>query len=167
MNTESLSRFVEQVKHDPSQARKTKRVVGEWVFEEGRPQFTSTLEYPGGKLTLSAELPPFAGGWGTSPDPLQYCLYGLAACFATTIMGIAAAEGIRLTRLEVAAENEVDLRKMIGLSEEEIIKRVRLVVKADGASPPDVKRIVELAEKRCPGVECVTRPLSLGIEIVK
>jgi len=34
------------------------------------------------------------GGEGLAPDPIQYCLYGLAACYAGTFAGLAAAQGV-------------------------------------------------------------------------
>ena len=151
-----LQKFVEEVKQDPAQALKRKSVAGSWVFEEGKPQFVATLEYPKGSVTLSCELPPFAGGWGTSPDPIQYCLYGLAACFAATLMATATSEGIELKKLEVKAENEIDLHKHLGLSKNPIIKKVKITVKAEGPSESDMRRLIKLAEERCPGVECVT-----------
>ena len=82
VNVGEMERFITAIRKDPAQAKKEKRVTGSWAFEQGAPQFISTLDYAEGKAVLSAELPPFAGGWGTSPDPVQYCLYGVAACFA-------------------------------------------------------------------------------------
>ena len=71
VNIQETERFVSTIEKDPAQARKQKRVTGSWAFEQGGPQFASTLEYAQGKVVLNAELPPFAGGWGTSPDPVQ------------------------------------------------------------------------------------------------
>ena len=114
---------------------------------------------------LNAELPPLAGGWGTSPDPIQYCLYGLAACFAVTFAAAAASEGVRLTRLEVIAENWMDLRKQMGLADEDIMEKVKFTVQAEGASRDKLEEIVALTKERCPGVECVTRTIPLEVEL--
>ncbi len=167
VNAEKMREFVESVKKDPSQALKRKSVVGRWVFEEGKPQFTATLEYPKGSVTLSCELPPFGGGWGTSPDPIQYCLYGLAACFAATLMATATGEGIELKKLEVKAENEIDLHKHLGLSKDPIIKKVKITVKAEGPSEQEIQRLIKLAEERCPGVECVTTSIPFETALEK
>ncbi|HID05438.1 MAG TPA: OsmC family peroxiredoxin [Aigarchaeota archaeon] len=167
VDVDKLRKFVEDVKKDPAQALKKKSVEGSWVFEEGKPQFVAKLEYPNGGVTLSCELPPFAGGWGTSPDPIQYCLYGLAACFAATLMATATGEGIELRKLEVRAENEIDLHKNLGLSKDPIIKKVRLVVRADGPSEAEMQRLIKLAEERCPGVECVTSSIPFETSLEK
>ena len=159
VNLEKIKEFVQAVEKDPTQAKKHKVVTGSWVFEEGKPQFTATLEYQNGRVSLNCEMPPFAGGWGTSPDPIQYCLYGLAACFAVTFAATASSEGIQLKKLEVTAENWIDLRKQIGLSKDPIIERIKLTVRAEGASREVLERLLKISEERCPGVECVTRSI--------
>ena len=154
-----------QIQEDPAQAKKHKRVTGSWEFEQGKPQFASTMEYAKGSAVLSAELPPFAGGWGTSPDPVQYCLYGLAACFAAIFVATATDKGVQLTRVEVTAENWIDLRKQMGLGDEDIVEKVKFTVLAEGASRDTLEKILTLAEKRCPGVECIARPIPLEVEL--
>ena len=165
VNLPEMQKFVATITKDPTQAKKNKRVTGSWILEEGKPQFVSTLEYAKGRVVLSAELPPFAGGWGTSPDPIQYCLYGLAACFAVTFAATAASEGVRLTNLEVTAENWMDLRKQMGLASENIVDRVKFTVNADGASRDKLEKLMALANERCPGVECITRTIPLELEL--
>lgn len=165
VNVPEIAKFVETIRRDPAQAKKNKRVTGRWAFEPGAPQFNVDLEYPKGKVRLTTELPPFAGGWGTSPDPIQYCLQGLAACFAVTFAATAASEGVVLKTLEVTAENWMDLRKQLGVSKDNIIERVKFTVKCEGPSRDTVARLVKLTEERCPGTECVTRSIPLSVEI--
>ena len=153
------------IQKNPAQARKHKQVTGSWGFDQGRPQFVPMLEYAKGSVVLSTELPPFSGGWGTSPDPVQVCLYGLAACFAVTFAAAAASEGVQLTKLEVTAENWMDLRKQMGVADGNIIEKVKFTVHAEGASRDKLESIVALAEERCPGTECVTHAMPLEIEL--
>ena len=166
VNAAEMQKFVAALGKDPGLAKKHKKVTGAWSFEEGTPQFVAPLEFPKGKATVQVELPPFAGGWGTSPDPIQVCLSGLAACFAVTYAAAATAEGVRLTKLQVTAENWMDLRKQMGLSREDIIERVKFTVAAEGADRKTLERILRLAEERCPGSECVTRAIPLTSELV-
>ena len=111
VNLAEMQKFVTALQADAALGKKNKRVTGAWSLTEGTPQFSAPLEFPKGKVTIDVELPPFAGGWGTSPDPIQVCLSGLAACFAVTFAATATAEGITLTKLQVTAENWMDLRK--------------------------------------------------------
>ncbi len=125
VNAAEMQNFVAALQKDPSIGKKNKRVTGAWSFEEGKPQFSAPLGFPKGKATINVELPSFAGGWGTSPDPIQVCLSGLAACFAVTYAAVATAEGVTLTKLQVTAENWMDLGKQMGVSKNNIIERVK------------------------------------------
>lgn len=165
VNVQAVQQFVVALRKDPAQGKKNKAVTGSWNFDQGQPQFVSTLEYANGNITLNTELPPFSGGWGRSPDPIQYCLYGLAACFAVTLASVATQEGIELSRLEVTAENWMDLRKQMGLSSDNIVERIKFTVRAEGAPRETVERLMVMSEERCPGTECVTRQIPLQIEL--
>jgi uncharacterized OsmC-like protein len=166
VNLAEMLKFVQAIQKDPALAKKNKKGGGEWVFEQGKPQFRSDIEYAKGKVSLNVELPPFAGGWGTSPDPIQYCLSGLAACLAVTYAAVASSEGVRLTKLKVTAENWMDLRKQMGVSTDNIIERVKFTVEAAGAPRDVLQRLLKVAEARCPGTECVTRAIPLSTELV-
>lgn len=161
VNVAEAQKFITALKADASLGKKNKKVTGTWDLHEGKPQFAVPLEFPKGKATINVELPAFAGGWGTSPDPIQVCLSGLAACFAVTYAAAATMEGVKLTKLQVTAENWMDLRKQMGLSKDNIIERVKFTVVAEGADRTTLQRILKLAEERCPGSECVTRAIPL------
>ena len=166
VNQAEMTKFVAALSKDPSLGKKNKRVTGSWSFSEGTPQFSAPLEFPKGKATVNVELPPFAGGWGTSPDPIQVCLSGLAACFAVTLAAVATSEGVKLTKLQVTAENWMDLRKQMGISKDNIIERVKFTIDAAGAPRDVLQRLVKTAEERCPGTECVTRAIPLTTELL-
>ena len=165
INLEKAGAFVEEVKKDKSKALKVKRVEGIWNLEDGKVQFTSTLEHASGTTVVEADGPPFMGGSGIKPDPVQYCLFGLAACFAQTFASIAAEKGIKLDKLKVAAENKVNLSKALGLSNEPIVERVKLSVEVSSeVDKSKLKELEKLAKERCPGVYCLTNPIKLDIE---
>ncbi len=165
VNMGEMEKFAELITTDGAQAKKNKRVSGSWIFEEGKPQFAASLEFVKGKAMLNCELPVFAGGWGTSPDPIQYCLYGIAACFAVTFAATATKEGVNLTKLDVTAENWMDLRKQMGVSKDNIIEKVRITAHAEGGSREQLERILKLTEERCPGTECVVRSIPLEVAL--
>ena len=166
INLDKAGAFIEEVKKDKSKAIKIKRVEGSWNFEGGTPQFISTLEHANGSTVVEADGPPFMGGSGTKPDPVQYCLFGLAACFAQTFASIAAERGIKLDKLKVIAENKVNLSMALGLGNEPIVEKVKLSVEVSSeAEKGRLKEIEELAKQRCPGVYCLTNPIKLDIEL--
>ncbi len=163
VDMEKAGTFVEEVKLDKSKAFKVKRIEGNWNLKEEKVQFISTLEHAQGKTIVEADGPPFLGGSGIKPDPVQYCLFGLAACYAQTFASIAAEKGIKLKQLKVAAENKVNLSRALGLSNEPIVEKVILEVKASGEKGENLSEIKKLAEQRCPGVYCLTNAIKLEI----
>ena len=168
INLDKAGTFVEEAKADKSKAIKIKKVEGAWNFNEGKPQFASTLEHANGITIVEADGPPFMGGSGIKPDPVQYCLFGLAACFAQTFASIAAERGIKLDKLKVIAENKVNLSMALGLGNEPIVEKVKLSVEVSSeAEKGRLKEIEELAKQRCPGVYCLTNPIKLDIEVTK
>lgn len=163
INLEKLKESTSELEKNPSSRKIHKSVKGSWVFDEGKPQFVSTLEYPGGKVVVNTELPPSIGGWGTSPDPIQLCLSGMASCFAVSFASAASSEGVKLTKLEVSAENWMDIGKVVGISTDNIIDKVQFSVNAEGASREKLEHILKLAQSRCAGVECLRRSIPLKI----
>ncbi len=157
--------FVEEVRKDPSKAVKAKKVEGVWNFEEGRPQFQARLEHTRGSTLIEADGPPFLGGSGAKPDPVQYCLFGLAACFAQTFASIAAERGVRLKELSVAVENQVNLLSPLGLDKKPIVEKVTLRVTAKSVDGKRLNEIKEEARERCPGVYCLTHPIQLEVHL--
>lgn len=167
VNTEAVLAFASDVQRDPAVAKKRKRVQGEWVLEEGQPQFRARLEYPEGADLVEADGAPFMGGGGRKPDPIQYCLYGLASCFAGTFAALAAMEGIALKKLVVAAENRLDLSRTLGLSENPIVEGVEITVTVSADAPPEkLEQIERLARERCPGIYCIVNPIPLTTRLV-
>ncbi|HKZ49864.1 MAG TPA: OsmC family protein [Candidatus Nanoarchaeia archaeon] len=165
IDVEKAKAFVEEAKTDKSKAIKVKKVEGEWIFEEGKPQFRATLQHGNKATELESDSAEFMGGSALKPDPVQYCLFGLAACFAQTFVSIAAEKGIELQKLKVSAENKVNLAKALGLSDEPIVENVKFIVEATSQGNKDkLKEIAILARERCPGVYCLTNPIKLDVE---
>lgn len=166
INVQEAMKFMDEVKAKPEAAKKAKKVAGEWAFDETKPQFRATLEFKAGKKVIEADLAPFMGGHGLSPDPIQYCLYGLAACYAGTFMTVATMEGVEISELKVVAENRIDLSKALGLSERPLVERVELTVAAKSDAPKQkLDEIRKLAMERCPGVYCVSNPIPISSKL--
>ena len=166
VDMEKAGAFIEEVKKDKGKSLKVKRVEGTWNLEDGEVQFMSTLEHANGSTFVEADAPPFLGGNGIKPDPVQYCLFGLAACYAQTFASVAAEKGVELSKLKVVAENKVNLSMALGLGNEPIVEKVKLSVEVSSeVEKGRLKDIEKLAKQRCPGVYCLTNPIKLDIEL--
>ena len=166
INTQAVGNFMEEAEKDPQITKKSKQVEGEWIFEEGKPQFKATLTFKEGEQVVESDLAPFMGGMGLAPDPIQYCLYGMAACYAGTFVALATMEGIALRKLTVAVENKVDLSRTFGLSENPIVESVNLTLEVESdVSREKLEKIEALAKDRCPGVYCLVNPIPLTTQL--
>ena len=167
INTDAAGKFMEEARNDPQIAKKSKRVEGEWVFEEGKPQFKATLAFKEGERVVESDFAPFMGGKGLAPDPIQYCLYGLAACYAGTFVSLATMEGIALRGLKISVENKVDLTRTLGLSSNPIVEGVEVTLTvASDVQRERLEQIEALARDRCPGVYCLINPIQLTTRLV-
>jgi len=167
MNLEEMKIFMEGVKQDLSKAKKSKRIECSWNFDEGKPQIESKVQHPKGETILRSDFAPFMGGEGLAPDPIQYCLFGLAACFAGTFMSIATMMRIKIQELKVSAENFTDLSRTLGLTNNPIVEKVKIIttVKSE-VKEEQIKELKKLAHERCPGVYCLVNPIRIETELV-
>lgn len=166
MNLEEMMAFIEEVKQDLSKSKKSKKVEYSWNFNEGKPQMESRVQHPKGETQLQSDFAPFMGGGGLAPDPIQYCLFGFAACFAGTFISMATMMGIKIQSLKVSAENFMDLDKTLGLTGNPIVEKVKITtsVKSD-AKEEQLKELERMASERCPRVYCLVNPIPLESEL--
>jgi uncharacterized OsmC-like protein len=168
MILDGMIKFTQEVRQDSSKAVKNKKVECSWIFEGGNPQMEAKLQFAKGEAVLQADSPPFMGGAGLAPDPVQYCLFGFATCFAGTLMAVATAMNVRIEHLKVSAENALDFRRSLGLSNDPIVQKVKLSLAVRTDAPDDkLKELERLARERCPGVYCVVNPIPLETEIIR
>ncbi len=167
INTDAAGKFMEEARNDPQIAKKSKRVEGEWVFEDGKSQFKATLAFKEGERVVESDFAPFMGGKGLAPDPIQYCLYGMAACYAGTFVSVATMDGIALRGLKISVENKVDLTRTLGLSSNPIVEGVEVTLTvASDVQRERLEQIEALARDRCPGVYCLINPIQLTTRLV-
>ena len=165
VNLNDVMGFLELAKKDKSNAVKIKTIEGEWVLQDGRAQFLSELKHEKGITKIEADAPSFMGGSGIRPDPVQYCMFGLIACFAQTIALIASEKEIKLKKLKITAENQLNLLKAMNLGNEPPTKMIKLNVLIDGDNKKALEEIINEAKQRCPGIYCLTNPIPLQIQV--
>jgi uncharacterized OsmC-like protein len=167
INTGAAGKFMEEARKDPRVAKKSKRVEGEWVFEEGKPQFKATMAFKEGERVLESDFAPFMGGKGLAPDPIQYCLYGMAACYIGTFVSLATMEGIALQGVKILVKNKMDLARSLGLSSNPIVEGVEVTLTVAADVPREkLEQIEVLAKDRCPGVYCLMNPIQLTTNLI-
>ena len=169
VDMEKVQEFAEQVKNDPSKAKRTQVIEGEWLLGEGGPQFRSVVNFEGGQATFEVDSPTFMGGGGSLPGPMHYCFSGLASCYVATFATMASMIGIKLEKLAVRVEADLNFSKVFGMSDEPIMEEVRVILSVRSDAPEEkIKEAEELALQRCPVVFTLRNPVKLvpSLEIV-
>ncbi len=113
--------------------------------------------HPNGREVVT-DMPAELGGSGNQVSPGWLYRAGLASCATTSIVMLAAAEGVALTRLEVESESRSDARGLVELSDERgisvspapIDQRLVVRIAADGATPAQLQALVHRAMRRSP-----------------
>lgn len=161
VNLEAFDHAIEETQKDLASALKTVKVEGRWRLGERGSQFESELEYQNGKVILNSDEPTFLGGGGTSLNPIQYCLFGVASCFAATFAKWAAKEGVVLEELRTTIEAHMDMSRSFGLSENPILQNMTLSISTKTqASDEEIDRIRQITMKRCPAYFCLTEAVT-------
>jgi uncharacterized OsmC-like protein len=165
---EKLKVLMGAIKEDSANGKVVSKIVGDWIFEEGQPQFHSKIQVDGGNFTVEADMPTKLGGWGSRPGPLHYCLYGLASCYSFTFSALAAMEGIKLSKLSIETEGQFDFSQVFGLSENPIVEEVNFKIDVESDADPDkLDQIRSIADERCPALYCLTKQIKVTTELVK
>lgn len=162
VNLATVGALMERAKADPSAVRMQKRVEGTWSSVDGTPQFSATVVHADRKSTLTADMAPPFGGGGLAPDPLQYMLFGLAACYTATVVMLASMEGVDLGEVKTVAENSVDASHVFGLGNKPLVERV--AVRVIVGAPVDAERLArwnQAAREKCPFAYTVAHAIPL------
>ena len=168
VNIEAFNKTVEKAKKDSESALKTLKVEGRWRLGEKGPQFESELQYENGRAIVYTDEPSILGGGGMAVNPIQYCLFGIASCFAATFAKWAAIEGVELEELTITAEAQLDMSISFGVSDNRILDSMTLNVSAKTeASKEDVDRIRQITLERCPAYYCLTEPVAPEVIVEK
>jgi uncharacterized OsmC-like protein len=113
--------------------------------------------------------PQILCGDDTAPAPVEWVLHGLAACLTAGIANISAARGVNLEAVECSVEGDIDLRGILGLSDDvrNGFQAIRVVFRVKGDAPDTkLREIVEQARARSAVFDILTSgvPVSVGME---
>lgn len=170
INIEVFKETVENVKKDPSTALKTLEFEGVWRLDaDSGPQFETKLKTENaGEILVQSDETIMLGGGGTAPNPVQYCIGGLLACFSATFVKSASMEGILIKEFKIRGIINMDLSAALGLSKNPAFSNVRLelMIESD-ATLEKLLEINEIAKQRCPAYYCLSHAIVPEIDIKK
>lgn len=144
--------IVNAIEEDSDNAHFQFRLANHWVdgglnrsriqeyFALGQEDDTRTEPF-----IVDADEPCVNSGGDSSPNPMEYVLHSLASCLTSTLVYHAAVQGIQIESVESSLEGDLDVRGMLGLSEEsrKAYNAVRVRMQVKGAA--DAETLKELA----------------------
>ena len=171
VNVEQLGANINAIQGDTGLAKFQFRATNTWI--NGGHNRTSIKEFYGvgqedttrtEPFVLDADEPPVLLGEDHGANPVEFVLHALASCLTTSVVYHAAARGIRIESIESWLEGDLDLRGLLGLSQDvrpgyENL-RVQFTVKSD--APAETLR--ELM-KYSPVYDIVTNPVPVAISV--
>lgn len=82
-------------------------------FADGSEDDTRTEPF-----IVDADEPAVSGGGDSAPNPMEYILHSLASCLTSTMVYHAAVQGIEIKSVESSLAGNMDVRGMLGMSDE-------------------------------------------------
>lgn len=165
IDTNQVKDYKEAIKKDPREAMFTAKIEGDWLFENGGPQFRSTVKVKEGTYTMESSHPNFAGP-GIRPGPMAFGLFWFAACYSSTFVTEASMRNLRLTSVKTRVEADLDYTAQFDLGESPLISeyRVHMEVKGD-VTEAQVQDLKEYALKRCIGMFTIKHAIALKADV--
>jgi uncharacterized OsmC-like protein len=174
VNTPVLFATIGAVKGQPELAKFHFRARNRWLAGTHSRTRIEAFDGAGGTHThatqveYDADHPAVLVGADQGPTPVEFLLHALGACLMAGIANVAAARGVRLTEVEALVEGDIDLRGILGISDE--VRNgyenlhVTFTIKGD-AAPEKLREIVEQSRRRSAVFDVVTRGVPVAIDV--
>jgi uncharacterized OsmC-like protein len=175
VDTEQMFGTLDAIKAQPELARFQFRAINRWI---GGAHNRSTIKdfYGAGQEdtsraaahTVDAGEPAILLGTDTGPNPAEYLLHALAACLTTALAYVAAARGVRLTKVESTLEGDMDARGAFGLDDDvrNGFERIRVSFRVEGDAPEEkLRELVERATRRSAVYDMVSNGVPVQVEV--
>ncbi|MEM3065345.1 MAG: OsmC family protein [Candidatus Nitrosotenuis sp.] len=168
VDLEKVSKTVESGKANKKSLIKPVKLQGEWVLDPSKGyQFRTELSYEKGKQAIEVDSPSFLGGSGNRLGPMAYCIAGITSCFVGTFAGVAASQGVRLEKLSVSTQCNINFAKTLNVADEPIVNGIEFILdaKAENADKSKLEQILSMALDRCPAMYSMSHNIPVSAKI--
>jgi uncharacterized OsmC-like protein len=155
VDLDKVAKITESGKKEKLTLRKPIKLYGEWNLDPTKEyQFRTELQYEKGKQVVEIDSPSFLGGNGNRLGPMAYCIAGITSCFVATFVTVASSKGIRLSKLNVDTQCNINFAKTFDIVNEPITEGIELQIEAESpdADKKQLQEIIRMAEERCPAM---------------
>ncbi len=168
VDLDKISKTVEAGKKDKQSLLKPVKLQGEWILDTAKDyQFRTELSYEKGKQVIEVDSPSFLGGNGNRLGPMAYCIAGITSCFIGTFAAVAASQGIKLTKLSVNAQCNVNFAKTLDVADEPIMNGIEFDIdaQADNADRKKLEQMLNMALERWPAMYSMSHNIPVNAKI--
>lgn len=169
----TLFATIDAVRETPAAARFQFRAVNRWV--RGTHSRTTIDGFFGAgeerqheqPHVLEGDHPVVLVGADEAATPVEALLHALAACLTAGIGNIASARGIALTSVESRLEGDLDLRGLLGITDEvrNGFERIRVhFTLAGDATDDELRAVVQQASARSAVLDMLTNGVPVDID---
>ena len=175
VDTAQMYGTLDAIKADPSLARFQFRVANEW---KGGSHNRSTIQKfygAGGEdtsrasaFTIDAGEPAILLGHDEGANPAEALLHALAGCLTTSLVYVAAARKVPLTRVESRLEGDMDVRGCLGISDSvrNGFSAIRATFTIEGdATEEKLREVLERAKARSAVFDMVSNGVPTTVEM--
>ena len=174
VDTPTLINTINFVAGQPDLARFQFRATNEWI--EGTYSRTAMTSFSGAggehehvsSYVAEGDHPTVLCGADRAPSPVEWLLHALATCLTAGIGNIAAARGVKLTKVRSFVDGNIDLRGILGISDE--VRNgyrdvsIRFEIEGD-ASPEKLQQILDQARGRSAVFDVLTNGVPVTVEM--
>ena len=174
VDTPTLFATLDAIKGQPDLAKFQFRVSNRWVKGTNSRSRMESFAGAGGEhehkrvCEYDADHPAVLVGGDEGPTPVEFLLHGLAACITAGIANIAAARGVTLTEVTSRIEGDIDLRGILGLSNEvrNGYQGIRATFEIKGDAPAEkLREIVEQSRARSAVFDVLTNGVPVEVAV--
>jgi uncharacterized OsmC-like protein len=174
VDTPTLFATLDAVRAQPALAKFQFRVSNRWVKGTNSRSRVESFTGAGGQhehkrvYEFDADHPGVLVGGDEGPTPVEFLLHGLAACITAGIANIAAARGVTLTEVTSRVEGDIDLRGILGLSNDvrNGYERIRATFDIKGDAPAEkLREIVEQSRARSAVFDVLTNGVPVEVAV--
>jgi len=167
IDTAQVVAYKKEIQANPKDAKFTAKIEGDWLFEEGGPQFRSTVKVKDGSYTMEASHPNFAGP-ACRPGPMAFGLFWFAACFSSTFVTEASLRNLTLTAVKTRIEADLDYTAQFDLGKSPLVNEFRVFMDVKGTiTDKQVQDLKEYALGHCIGMFTIRHAIRLNAEVRK
>ncbi len=169
----ALNQTVKAIQQEPEQGMINFRVKSTWQGQTVSETKTETITLGGEAIkrgfTFRADEPLELLGTNQYPNPQEYLMGALNACMMVGYVAGAALNGVKLEKLEIESQGDIDLRGFLAIDNqtppgyENISYTVR--IKGDG-TPEQFQKIHEFVQKTSPNYYNLANAISLNANLI-